>query len=101
MFSWLTPDSQPMSDQTLVLILVFVFAVLALLALGARSFTRLVELILSHISRAGLQQPEDPPAPTSSSPDLEHSTALPHLEDTPTTPVPPPSPLTDDTTETK
>jgi len=35
----------------LALILIFVFAVLALLALGARSFTRLVELILSNGSK--------------------------------------------------
>lgn len=40
-----------MDIQMLALILIFVFATIALLALGARSFTRLVELILSAISK--------------------------------------------------
>jgi hypothetical protein len=38
-----------MSEQMLVLILIFAFATVALIALGARSFTRLVELILEAI----------------------------------------------------
>ena len=40
-----------MDTQMLALILIFVFAVIALLGLGARSFTQLVALILEAISK--------------------------------------------------
>lgn len=40
-----------MNTEMLVAILIFVFSVIALLALGARAFTRLVELILENGSK--------------------------------------------------
>lgn len=47
-----------MDTQTLALILIFVFATIALLGLGARSFTRLVELILEAISKVEVAKQE-------------------------------------------
>jgi hypothetical protein len=75
-----------MSDQTFLYVLIFVFAVIALIALGARSFTRLVELILSHTSKVDQPTPETPPQPTPLLPDKERSTSLLPTDDSPITP---------------
>jgi hypothetical protein len=56
-----------MTDQTLALILIFVFAVIALLALGARAFTQLVELILQNGSKVEALMQGKLPARTPSS----------------------------------
>src|SRR5690242_10768217 len=78
--------SEPISDQKLLLILIFVFAVIALLALGARSFTQLVELILSNGSKLEVLMQELLRRPTLSSQEKAPNTSSLPTEGTPTTP---------------
>jgi hypothetical protein len=81
--------------------LIFVFAVIALLALGARSFTALVELILLHGSKVEAQTQVLLQALTLLSRDKAPNTSSLPTENTPTMQDPPSSPLTGPTTETK
>jgi len=74
-----------MDTTTLELILLFLFAVIALLALGARSFTRLVELILSNGSKTEALRQEVLRAQTSSSDATASLTELHRKVDTLTT----------------
>ena len=90
-----------MNDQTLVIVLVFLFAVIALLALGGHSFIRLVELILSNGSRVEALIVALHQALTRLSPEAGDSflSALP--DDMPITPEDPDSPSTGNTKEMK
>jgi hypothetical protein len=90
-----------MSEQTIALILVFVFAVIALIALGARSFTRLVELLLENGYKLEALRRELPQALTHLSREKGHKSSSPLREDTLTTPEEASSSLTDSTGETK
>lgn len=80
-----------MSDQTLVLILVFVFAVIALIALGASSFIRLVALILENGSKVEAVAKDVRQVQTTLSNGTANNGALHPKDDSPTTPAPPSS----------
>jgi hypothetical protein len=75
-----------MSEQTIALILVFVFAVIALIALGARSFTRLVELLLENGYKLEALRRELPQALTRSLREKGRKSSSPPPEDMPITP---------------
>lgn len=84
---WQIQASLPISDTTLVAILIFVFAALALLVLPAASFIRLVELIVSNGSKVEALMQEVLHLRTLLSAAMEPKTSLPPQEGTPTMPV--------------
>lgn len=90
-----------MDIQMLALILTFVFATIALLALGARSFTRLVELVLEAISKVEVAKQEIQQGQTTLLNAVERSGDSRPTDTTAITPAEASSRLTDNTDTTK
>lgn len=78
-----------MSETMFIAVLIFVFSVIALIALGARSFTQLVALILENGSKVEAVLKEIRQVQTHLSDATGTSTSSPVQKPTPTTPETP------------